>query len=131
MNHRNLIRGICAVAIAGVTIPAFAQTSMGSGTAGAPIASPNAVVVPAPIEAKPLCSSLNHPNAGKHADKDTGMAKDRSSSPVHMDCIADSATSSLSGNATIHSGTGMTAPGAATTPAPVQPASTPQERIKR
>ena len=43
--------------------------------------------------AKPLCSELNHPNAGKHADKSTGMAKERSSSPVHMDCVADGAGS--------------------------------------
>ena len=43
---------------------------------------------------KPLCSSLDHPNAGKLADKDTGQAKEHSASPVHMDCIPDAQASS-------------------------------------
>jgi len=40
---------------------------------------------------KPLCSELNHPNAGKLADKDTGKAKEHSASPVHQDCATNAA----------------------------------------
>lgn len=50
--------------------------------------------------AKPLCSELHHPNAGKLAAKDTGKAKDHSSSAVHVDCIADSPVSDSTRTAT-------------------------------
>lgn len=50
--------------------------------------------------AKPLCSELHHPNAGKLAAKDTGQAKDHSSSAVHVDCIADSPVSDSTRTAT-------------------------------
>ena len=49
---------------------------------------------------KPLCSSLNNPNAGKLAGKDTGMAKEHSSSPVHQDCIPDSQAGTTSSGVT-------------------------------
>lgn len=83
--------------------PAFAQTSGTSetmkepnaATQGSAKAKPanNRAEASATTAAKPLCSELNHPNAGKLANKDTGRAKDNSSSPVHTDCIADSASS--------------------------------------
>src|SRR5687768_10699806 len=63
--------------------PAFAQFTDSAKTATAKPTAANPT-------AKPLCSELGHPQAGKLADKDTGMAKERSSSPVHMDCIPDS-----------------------------------------
>ena len=40
----------------------------------------------------PLCSELGQPNAGKLANKSTGMAGDHSASAVHMDCIPDGTT---------------------------------------
>src|SRR5687768_9226426 len=84
MNRIQLTRNVLAAAVIGAMGTAFAQTS---ATTAAPQAS----------ESKPLCSSLNHPNAGKHADKSTGMAKERSSSPVHMDCVPDSSASTANG----------------------------------
>jgi hypothetical protein len=42
----------------------------------------------------PLCSELGQPNAGKLADRTTGMANDRSASAVHMDCLPDGTTAS-------------------------------------
>ena len=52
---------------------------------------------------KPLCSSLNNPNAGKLAGKETGKAKEHSSSPVHQDCIPDSQASTTTSG--VRSGT--------------------------
>lgn len=60
--------------------------------------------------AKPLCSDLHHPNAGKLADKATGKAKDNSSSPVHTDCIPDAPSSASSPSATTSSSSGMAVP---------------------
>ncbi len=107
--------------------PAFAQTSGTSDTLKEPTSATqpgsakakpakNRAESSAMTAAKPLCSELNHPNAGKLADKDTGRAKDNSSSAVHMDCIADS-PSSASSPSTTGSASGMAAPtsGAATT----------------
>ena len=59
--------------------PAFAATSSGA-------------IRSADQTSKPLCSSFKNPNAGKLADKDTGQAKEHSASPVHEDCIPDSAS---------------------------------------
>lgn len=59
--------------------PAFAATSPGSAST-------------ADQTSKPLCSSFKNPNAGKLANKDTGQAKEHSASPVHQDCIPDSAS---------------------------------------
>ena len=61
---------------------------------------------------KPLCSSLDHPNAGKLAGKDTGKAGERSSSPVHMDCIPDGTTASANSapSGTNSAATGLTRP---------------------
>ena len=88
------------------TAPAWAQSTDSSTQATSPAAS-------AQTTAKPLCSELNHPNAGKLADKDTGMAKERSSSPVHMDCIPDSEASAQSATGTDTSAsTASTAPSA-------------------
>ena len=70
-----------AIAIAAMlaAAPAFAATSSGSAST-------------ADSTSKPLCSSFKNPNAGKLADKDTGRAKEHSASPVHQDCIPDSAS---------------------------------------
>src|SRR4029079_16803208 len=57
----------------------------------------------ASTDTKPLCSSLNNPNAGKLAGKDTGKAKEHSSSPVHQDCIPDSQASTTTSG--VRSGT--------------------------
>lgn len=57
------------------------------------VANPPATATSTASASKPLCSSLNHPNAGKLASKDTGMAKEHSRSPVHTDCIPDSKAS--------------------------------------
>src|SRR5687767_14803702 len=103
MKYVHLTRNVLAAAVIGAMGTAFAQTS---ATTAAPQAS----------ESKPLCSSLNHPNAGKHADKSTGMAKEKSSSPVHMDCVPDSSASTANGTSAAAgtsgtSGTGTAASG--------------------
>jgi hypothetical protein len=36
-----------------------------------------------------MADCADHPNAGKLADKSTGMAKEHSASPVHSDCVTD------------------------------------------
>src|SRR6187401_485601 len=71
---------LIAAAVIG-TSPVLAQTTASTAT-------------------KPLCSSLNNPNAGKLAGKDTGKAKEHSSSPVHQDCIPDSQASTTSSGVT-------------------------------
>ena len=48
----------------------------------------------------PLCSELGNPNAGKLADKSTGLAQDHSASAVHMDCIPDGGTTAGVGTGT-------------------------------
>jgi len=70
-----------AIAMAAIlaAAPAFAATSSGSARTADPAS-------------KPLCSSFKNPNAGKLANKDTGVAKEHSASPVHQDCIPDSAS---------------------------------------
>ncbi len=84
----NLTLSLIAAAVLSAT-PVLAQTSTNSAAKGTNAAS---------TAAKPLCSTLNHPNAGKLADKSTGMAKENSSSPVHQDCIPDSPASTAGTN---------------------------------
>jgi hypothetical protein len=59
----------------------------------------------------PLCSELHNPNAGKLADKTTGMAQDNSASAVHMDCLPDGST-----NASAGAGTNLARSGTASNP---------------
>ena len=70
-----------AIAIAALlaAAPAFAATSSSAASTADPAS-------------KPLCSSFKNPNAGKLAGKDTGKAKEHSASPVHQDCIPESAS---------------------------------------
>src|SRR3954468_11638853 len=92
-----------AVAVVGALVPAYAQTTS-SSSANAPVSRPAAAKTQSGTTAnttgtststnKPLCSTLDHPNAGKLANKDAGKAKEHSNSPVHMDCIDDSASAS-------------------------------------
>ena len=82
--------------------PAWAQFTDSAKSA---TSSPSATATNGSTTSKPLCSELNHPNAGKLAGKDTGMAGERSSSPVHMDCIPDSQASAQAGTNAAAAGT--------------------------
>lgn len=75
------------------TAPAWAQSANTS-----PPPATNAPTNASP--GKPLCSELGHPQAGKLAGKQTGMAKDHSASPVHQDCIPDAQASASGTNGT-------------------------------
>ena len=107
MIHSRYLSALAIAALLGST-PVLAQNT--ATTKSAPAATKSS---------KPLCSSLGHPNAGKHASKETGKAKEHSSSPVHMDCIPDdqaatkAPTVSSTGRASGTSGTSK-APTAAT-----------------
>lgn len=83
------LTAITAAALLG-TAPAWAQFTDSAKTSTAN---------PTTNATKPLCSELGHPQAGKLAGKDTGSAKDNSSSPVHTDCIPDSQASARGTNA--------------------------------
>ena len=91
------------------TAPAWAQFTDSAKTA---TASPTASTEGATT--KPLCSELNHPNAGKLAGQDTGMAGERSSSPVHADCTPDSQASATSGTNAASSTSSVNSPSAST-----------------
>ena len=107
-----------AALAAALAVPAWAQftDSAKTSTTARPATaaeSPSTTVAKSDAATgKPLCSELNHPNAGKLADKSTGLAKERSASPVHQDCIPDTspaASAAGTGNATL--GSGSTAAG--------------------
>lgn len=117
--------GTAAIAAA-LCMPAWAQSTDGAKTRTTAkpttaVESPSTTVAKANAAAgKPLCSELNHPNAGKLADKSTGKAKEHSASPVHQDCIPDtqpgargSATGSVPSN-NAATGTTTTNPSAST-----------------
>ncbi|HEX5129588.1 MAG TPA: hypothetical protein VFV90_07575, partial [Usitatibacter sp.] len=73
MNRSRYLSTLTLAALLG-TAPAWAQfTDSAKTSTSSPSASTDATA-----SAKPLCSELNHPNAGKLADKDTGMAKENS-----------------------------------------------------
>lgn len=72
--------------------PAFAQNSATQGANDAE-SKPTAGTTGSAMAPLPLCSELNHPNAGQLADKDTGRAKEHAASPVHQDCVPDSTSS--------------------------------------
>ena len=75
MKRSNYLSTLTLAALLG-TAPAWAQSTSSAKTSPAPVT---------PTASKPLCSELGHPQAGKLAGKDTGMAKEHSASPVHQD----------------------------------------------
>ena len=82
-------RYISALAVAAMFGAANSALAADASAKSAPKAT-TAATAPA---TKPLCSELGHPQAGKLADKSTGMAKEHSASPVHQDCIPDAQAS--------------------------------------
>ena len=115
MNRTRIAITVAAVLAAA---PAFAQTASSSvsGTArdpqsGAMSSSTQKAATPRNKASQaqraaadqgrvPLCSELGQPNAGKLADKTTGMAQDNSASAVHMDCLPDGSTSASAATGT-------------------------------
>ena len=102
MIRSHFISSIATAAVLGLATPVLAQTT---------------TQAPSATSSKPLCSTLGHPNAGKLADKSTGMAKENSQSAVHMDCIPDSeaasaSTGSVSGTASGTTGSASSSPSA-------------------
>src|SRR5512144_208200 len=122
MKH-NLTLSVLAAAVIAAT-PALAQTTS-SATSGTNAASSKSGTMGAntgrttgtngatsttssTTSTLPPCSSLNHPQAGKLAGKDTGQAKEHSASPVHQDCIEDATGLPASSNSTTSGTSGST-----------------------
>ncbi len=133
MKAIQIYRGVLAAAVLGALTPAFALSTSNSttqeprtsqalpsaattmsgtngaraaGTAKGTTGAANSTTT-ATATAKPLCSSFNNPQAGKLADKSTGVAKENSASPVHMDCTPDSeaaASAAVPGSSTANTG---------------------------
>jgi hypothetical protein len=79
------------------TAPAWSQFTDSAKTSTTAKTSPPPAATSVTPTSKPLCSTLDHPQAGKLADKRTGKAKDHSASAVHQDCIPDTQPGSKSG----------------------------------
>jgi hypothetical protein len=91
-----LAAALCTPALAQFTDSAATSTTAKPSAA---VESPSTTVAKSnAATGKPLCSELNHPKAGKLADRTTGNAKENSASPVHQDCIPDTQPGAATGS---------------------------------